>query len=218
MGLFALNEIQQLFPGATTRTYTRGQVIMYGGDQPNHVMYVKSGAYKFYDIDRQGNEKILFIDGSGSIFPLFYTFEDKSYVSEFYASLSRLVLVMIPLDEFRQEITKNSVLSARILKWHVGQMDQVVNRLKSLEKSTARHKVLEALLYLSNQRSVVHSLPNDWYRVTFPLSQQTLADFTGLTRETVNASMKAIERLGVVRVPQKLVLEINRTNLKKALD
>ena len=57
-----------------------------------------------------------------------------------------------------------------------------------------------------------------WYRVRFPLSQQTLADLTGLTRETVNIALKDIEPLEVMRTPRKLVVEIHPENLAKALE
>jgi len=50
MGAFTLDEVHRLFPGAPERTYNQGHIVIYDGDQPNHVVYVKSGAYKLYDI------------------------------------------------------------------------------------------------------------------------------------------------------------------------
>lgn len=217
MGAFTLSEVHRLFPGVSERTYNQGQIVIYDGDQPRHVVYVASGAYKFYDIDQNGNEKILYIGGSGSLFPIFYTFEEKPHVDAFYATLCRSKLLLIPLKEFRETLQKDAAICSQILTWYAGQMDHTISRLKSMEKSMARHKVLEALMYLCKQPEIVLSIGAGWYRVIFPLSQQTLADLTGLTRETVNATLKEIEELKIIRSPRKVVIEINRKNLEEAL-
>lgn len=217
MRAFTTDDVLRLFPGTPERTFNQDQIIVYDGDQPDYVAYVKSGAYKFYDIDQGGNEKILYIGGGGALFPLFYTFEAKPQVDAFYSTLCRSTLLMIPLEKFRQTMKQNSDLAALLLTWYAQEMDRIVTRLKSMEKSCARQKVLETLLYLCTQRSVVRPGKTGWLRVIFPLSQQTLANLTGLTRETVNATLKDIEKLGIVRVPHKLTVEINHTNLAQAL-
>lgn len=217
MGAFTLEQVYDLFPDATERSYDPGQIVIYDGDRPNYVMYVKSGAYKFYDVDANGNEKLLYLDGAGSIFPLFYTFEEKDHVDAFYATLSKSVFVMISLERFREVLSKNSDISFQMLAWYAGQMDHSITRLKSLEKSVAKQKILDGLLYLAHQPSLLKPLIGGWYRVRFPLSQQTLADLTGLTRETVNAALKDIEPLGVMRTPRKLVVEIHPEKLAKVL-
>jgi CRP/FNR family transcriptional regulator, cyclic AMP receptor protein len=218
MGVFTIEDIHRLFPGTPERTYSQGQIVIYDGDQPTYVAYVKSGAYKYYDIDRGGNEKIIYIGGAGGLFPMFYTFEAKPHVDAFYSTLCRSTFLMIPLTRFRETISESGDLSSSLLTWYAGEMDHMVMRLKSMEKSNAKQKVLEALLYLCNQKTVMRTIDAQWSRVIFPLSQQTLADLTGLTRETVNAAIRDIESLGVIRVPRKLMVEINHQNLVEAID
>lgn len=217
MGAFTLDQVHTLFPDATERVYNPGQIVIYDGDQPNYVMYVKSGTYKFYDVDANGNEKILYLDGSGSIFPIFYTFEDKDHVDAFYATLSKCTMLLLPLDRFRDILSKDPAISFQMLKWYAEQMDHSITRLKSLEKSVAKQKILDGLYYLTRQTSLLKPMIGGWYRVRFPLSQQTLADLTGLTRETVNLTLKDIEPLGVMRTPRKLVVEIHPGRLTEAL-
>lgn len=217
MGAFTLEQVYDLFPEATERSYDPGQIVIYDGDRPSNVLFVKSGAYKFYDVDANGNEKILYLDGAGSIFPIFYTFEDKDHVDAFYATLSKSVFLLLPLDRFREVLSKNSDLSFQMLTWYAEQMDHSVMRLKSLEKTMAKQKILDSLLYLANQTSLLQPMIGGWYQVKFPLSQQTLADLAGLTRETVNAALKDIEPLGVMRTPCKLVVEIHPKKLAEVL-
>lgn len=181
-------------------------------------MFIISGAVKFYDTDPDGNEKILHIGGPQSFFPLFYTFDGKPHVDAFYTTLQKSRILLIPLEEFTEKIKNDAAFSSKILAWYAREMDHIVLRLKSLERSSARTKVLQALAYLCEQHAVIRPLSKVWCRVSFPMSQQTLAELTGLTRETVNVALKEIDQEKITRSPKKTVLEINRQKVEKALE
>lgn len=215
---FTHTALLEAFPSATERVYEPGQIVIYNGDKPNHVLFIISGAVKFYDIDPDGNEKILHIGGPHSFFPLFYSFDGKPQVDAFYTTLQKSRFLLIPLKDFRERLATDAAFTSRMLEWYAEEMDHVVLRLKSLERSNARQKLLQALAYLCEQHSVVRPLRTNWFRVNFPLTQQTLAELTGLTRETVNATLKEIEELNLVHVPKKTVLEINKKKLYKLLE
>jgi len=206
-----------MFPTAVERAYKSGQIVIYNGDRPGHVMFIISGAVKFYDIDDEGNEKILHIGGPQSFFPLFYSFDGKPQIDAFYTTLQKSRLLLIPLKEFTHRLKTDATFTSQVLSWYAQEMDHVVLRLKSLERSSARQKVLQALAYLYEQHSVARPLNATWYRISFPISQQTLAELTGLTRETVNTVLKEIDKEGIVKTPKKMTLEINRRKLAKHL-
>lgn len=202
-----------MFPMATERTYNAGQIVIYHGDKPDYVMFIISGTVKFYDIDQNGNEKIFHIGGVGSFFPLFYSFEVKPHVEAFYTTLQKSRVLLIPIEEFAKRLQENATFAFRMLAWYAEEMDHMVLRLMSLERSTAKQKLLQALMYLSQQHSVIKTQRGGWCKVAFPLSQQTLAELTGLTRETVNVTLKDIQEAGAVRVPKKMILEIHKEKL-----
>lgn len=210
---FTVPLLTKLFPSATERIYKTGQIVIYHGDSPDYVMFIISGAVKFYDSDRDGNEKIFHIGGPGSFFPLFYTFDEKPQVDAFYTTLQKSRFLMIPLEEFRECTRKNAEFTSRILSWYAQEMDHVVLRLKSLERSSAKDKLLQALVYLCEQHATIKVLRAGWWRVNFPLTQQTLAELTGLTRETVNMNLGDMQKEGIVRVPKKMRLEICKRKL-----
>lgn len=218
MSRFTVTELTRLFPTANERVYTSGQIIVYDGDKPNHVMFIVSGAVKFHDSDPDGNEKIMHIGGPSSFFPLFYSFDGKPQVDGFYTTLQKSCIVMIPLKDFTDHLKTDASFASRLLTWYASEMDHMVIRLKSLEKSSARVKLLHAIAYLCEQHSIVRPLRSAWYRVSFPLAQQTLADLTGLTRETVNTTLKDIEKCGAIHVPKKMVLEIHKKKLFKLVE
>jgi DNA-binding XRE family transcriptional regulator len=87
--------------------------------------------------------------------------------------------------------------------------------MKGMGKSEAKNKVLETLYYLANR----HSMPlrGGWVRVKFPFSQQSMADFVGVSRETISSICKEIEVAKIVRLPRQMTIEINKERLKENL-
>ena len=146
-------EVIRHFPHAVERTYSHGQIIVYYGDAPRHVMFIKSGAVKLYDTDSEGNEKIMHIGGEGSIFPLFYSFEDKISVDAFYASLTKTELLLVPITDFQRKLKTDAPYAFEILRWYASELDHSMLRLKSMEKSNAKQKIAQALTYLCEQHA-----------------------------------------------------------------
>lgn len=214
--LFTIKEVKKFFHDTAERSYGPGQIVIYNGDTPDYVMFVKSGAVKFYDIDGKGNEKILHIAGKGSVFPLFYPFEDKRAVKAFYTTICDTDILLIPLEDFRQKLKTIPQYAFHVLRWYAKEMNHVIDRIGSLEKSKSKPKLLQALFYLYSQHSETIRLKSEWYRVNFPVTQQMLADMTGLTRETVNMWLQEIEKSKIVR-NSKYGLDIHKTNITNAL-
>jgi CRP/FNR family transcriptional regulator len=217
VNIFTATEVKKSFPHAIERTYSAGQIIFYDGDAPHHMMFIKSGAVKFYDTDADGNEKIMHIGGEGSLFPLFYSFEDKKAVDAFYATIVETKVLIVPLSDFQNKLKTSADYAFRTLRWYAEEMDHIVLRLKSLEKSSAKQKILQALFYLSGQHATENKKRPKWYRINFYLTQQILADMTGLTRETVNITLKDPEILKVVRM-RRQIFEIFREKIAESLE
>ena len=97
-------------------------------------------------------------------------------------------------------------------------MDHIVLRLKSLEKSSAKQKILQVLYYLSDQHATEETATKPWRRITFPVTQQLLADLTGLTRETVNIVLNEPECAQFARSNSRQKFEINKTKIESALE
>ncbi len=216
MNIFTPSDIKRRFPQALERTYEAGQVIIYHEDSPNLVRFIKSGAVKFYDSDADGREKIMHIGGEGSIFPLFYSFEGKDKVNGFYATIMKTEVIAVPLDAFQQELRNSPDYAFNVLRWYAGEMDHIVLRLKSMEKSNAKKRILQALYYLGGQHASQVGSRSKWHRLHFPLTQQTLADVTGLTRETVNATLRDPQLRRLVRSKGQ-IFEIDRDRIESEI-
>lgn len=210
---FTSQDVKTLFPNAVERTYSGGQIVVYVGDQPGHMFFVNKGAIKNYDIDENGNEKILSIIGDLGFFSILYSFGDKQDVSSFYSTLDETELLLIPLEDFQELINSDVEFANRVFCWFVAEMELVMGRIKGLEKTEGKMKVAQVLEYLITRHASKKN--TTWYQVKFPVNQQLLADLVGLTRETVSMVMKDFDDQQIIRYPKQMILEINQKKLSR---
>src|SRR5665213_3288872 len=90
MANLTVESVNELFPRASVRRYDKNQIICYNGDSPQHIFFVLKGYVRYYDIDEEGNEKILHINGPQNIFPMLYAFGVTDEVTGFYGTICLL--------------------------------------------------------------------------------------------------------------------------------
>ncbi len=204
--------IKELFPTAAIRSYDRGQIVCYQGDKPQHVFFVAKGHIRYYDIDEEGNEKILHLIGPNNIFPMLYAFGVTEDVAAFYGTIDAASIITVPLDEFSKAAQTNIELANALTRWFLTEINQLVYRISSLEKTEARAKILYALKYLALNYG---ESKGTWQHVNVPVTHQFIANFTGLARETVSATMHDLVDERLIKSGKNHKLEVKRSELKK---
>jgi len=194
------------------RSYAKNQIICYQGDKPQHVFFVLKGHIKYYDFDVNGNEKILHIIGPQNVFPMLYAFGVSNEIGAFYATLDAVEVISIPLKDFHDAIKTNVEFSNKLTRWFLTEIEQLTFRINSFEKTDSRSKVLHALKYLATHYG---EHDDTWSRLNFATTQQFLADFTGLTRETVSTTMNELERDHTIRSGKNRLIEIKTSELDR---
>lgn len=204
---FTDTPLSKLIPYAKLRSYPKGQIILYEGDTPGDLYIIKEGIVKVYDIDDQGNEKILHIAKSPSMFPMVFFMGGNDETRSFYTTVTDSEIYVIPKDVAEAEMLNDAELAMYLMHWFSREVHEVLVRLSSLEKTTTRDKLIAALKFLGVHHAQARK--TGWYRVEFPISHQILADMIGVTRESTTMVMKDLQKEKIIRNPRLTVLEIN---------
>ena len=199
--------LDALLVNAKVRHYPKGQIILYEGENPTDAFVVKDGAVKIYDIDEDGNEKILHIIRANGLFPIIFLFGTSRQTSTFYTTVADSELYVFSRADFEARLASDPALVLYCLRWFADEVQEMLRRMSSLEKTSTRSKLMATLGYLSRQ----HTDPPKagWKRVQFPISHQLLADMIGVTRESTTMVMKDLQKEKVVRTPKLGALDIN---------
>lgn len=192
---------------AKVRHYPKGQIILYEGENPTDAFVVKSGAVKVYDIDEDGNEKILHIVKAPGIFPTIFLFGATGITNTFFTTVADSELYVLSRAEFEKRLVEDRELSVYCLRWFASEVSEMMRRMSSLEKTSTRSKLIATLGYLHRQHA--DGQRGGWSRVRFPISHQLLADMIGVTRESTTMVMKDLQKEKIVKTPKLGVLDIN---------
>lgn len=207
MDNFPSDPIQQLISEAKLRNYPKGQIILYEGDVPSDFYILKKGIVKVYDIDDQGNEKILHLIKPPSMFPMIFFMGGNDQNRSFYTTVTDCEIYVLSQSVAQERVKQDNELARYMMHAFAREVHEVLVRLSSLEKTTTYDKLCAALKFLAVHHSEEHK--TGWRRVTFPISHQILADMIGVTRESTTMVMKDFQEAKVVRNPKLTVLEIN---------
>lgn len=207
MDNFTNTPLKQLIDKAKLRHYPKGQIILYEGDIPSDFYILKDGIVKVYDIDDQGNEKILHLIKTPSLFPMVYFMGGNDQNRSFYTTVTDSEIYVLPQSVVDEHMQADSSLAIHIMQSFAQEVHEVLVRLSSLEKTTTRDKLCAALKFLAVHHS--EERKTGWRRVTFPISHQILADMIGVTRESTTMVMKEFQENKIIRNPKLTVLEIN---------
>jgi CRP/FNR family transcriptional regulator len=207
MDLPPKNPLFSLLENSQQRNYPKGQIILYQGDAPTHLFVIKQGEVKLYDVDEQGNEKILHILRPPAMFPLASYSGKQPDIMWFYGALTDTDVYLLPFDELESRMKDDATLDLYLLERLVKEVHELCVRLDSLSKTTSRSKLIAALKFLSAHHAEVRK--NGWRRVTFTVNHQLLADMAGITRESAAMAMKQLQDEHVTRAPRVGILEIH---------
>jgi len=203
--------LQRALRDARVKQVPAGQILFYEDDLPQEVYILKEGIVKIYDIDDQGNEKVLHLVKSPAVIPFAFFSGMHDPLRWFYTTLTSCELAVFSAEELGKMATSDSALGEVLTNAFSSDVHELLVRLSSLGKSSAREKVMSALRFLM----VVHSTERraGWWRVNFPVSHQLISDICGITRETAALTMKELQNENVIRNPKLTILEISRKRL-----
>lgn len=205
--------LAKLLSNAQQRKYPKGQIVLYQGDVSQHMFILKTGQIKMYDIDDQGNEKIVHILRPPSIFPFASYLGQSREVMWFYAALSDIETYVISHEEIFPLMQKDPEITYYMLESAVVDMHELFVRLSSMSKTTTQRKLIAAMKFLGTHHS--RSRQNGWRRVDFSVNHQLLADMTGITRESATLAMQQLQKEKLVRSPHVGILDINFDKLTR---
>jgi CRP/FNR family transcriptional regulator len=118
-------------------------------------------------------------------------------------------LCMFRRPEFERMLRHSPHLEQRLLEMTLDELDAARAWMLLLGRKTAREKIASLLVIMARRDAALHDdAPRDG--ITFPLylSREAIADYLGLTIETVSRQISALRREGVIALPDTRVVRI----------
>ncbi len=173
--------------------FSQGQTVIDEGEPADFLFNLTQGTMKLYKLLPDGRRQITGFLFEGDFLGIALN-EQYAYSAE---AIGDVGLCRIPRQNLESMLDEFPHLEKRLLGVVSNELAQAQDQMLLLGRKTAREKVVSFLLSLSRRAADREAEPSPVY---LPMSRADIADYLGLTTETVSRTFTNLKRDGNIRL------------------
>lgn len=198
----------ELIERASLRWLGDGECLFHRGDSADGWYCLLEGALKVSAISAEGRELALIYLEPGSWFGEISLFDGMPRTHDNYAH-GDCVLLLLPKVQFRQLLSRHTSLYEALMQMHCQRLRMLFAAIEDQSLSSLEQRLARQLLNLARSYGQAEG---DGVRIGLKLSQESLAQLVGASRQRVNQELKRLEAAGVLAQSGGYIV-INRPEL-----
>jgi CRP/FNR family transcriptional regulator len=182
------------------RSYDPGQPIIWEGDRMDFVGSVVSGVATLTQTLEDGRTQMV-----GLLLPSDFLGRPSREIAPYNAvAASKVVLCCFRRKPFEQMMRTTPHVAHRLLEMTLDELDAAREWMLLLGRKTAREKIASFIAIIARREAALQKRdPGGRMRIDLPLTREAMADYLGLTLETVSRQVSALKRDGVIELVGK---------------
>jgi CRP/FNR family cyclic AMP-dependent transcriptional regulator len=184
--------------------YRPGDHIMFEGEQPPGLFFVRRGRVRLSRTAADGREQVLAMVGPGENFNAVPLFDGRPNPTTARA-MSPVHCLLLPRDALLALLRKHPDLALAALGEMAGQLRDLVVLVEDLAFRSVRERLARQLLREAGEG-------------TAELTHQELAERTGTVREIAGRALRQLAQEGLVRLERGRVIVLDREGLARIVD
>ena len=210
-----MEELKKYLEQYHVKKFAKGEIILCQGEAARCAYVIKRGVIKTYNITTQGEEKPLSFDIQMEIFPLAWVFDKAPRSMYYYEAFTDVELYCVPKEDIVEFLQKDHGVLSGYFDYFISRCLNFQLQVNALEQSKAASKVLNTIHFLCLRFG--KDVKPHVVKIQLPLTQQDLANFMGLTRETTGIELKKLQRQGILTYQRQSYL-VHTDKLDALLD
>jgi CRP/FNR family transcriptional regulator len=192
------------------RSFEAGQNVVWSGDRMDFVASVVSGIASLTQTMEDGRRQMV-----GLLLPSDFLGRPGRQIAPYdVMATTDLVMCCFRRKPFEDMMSTTPHVAQRLLEMTLDELDAAREWMLLLGRKTAREKIASLLAIIARRDAGLKTKPGKG-PVSFdlPLTREEMAEYLGLTLETVSRQMNALKRDGVVELEEKrriVVPDFNR--------
>ncbi len=209
---FNEEEISRVSGLIVRRQYKKGELIILEGARPESLIIINSGRVKAYRNTIEGKEHILYIFSEGDFFGEKNLLLDReaTYNAE---ALEDTGICTINKKAFQELMREYPELSFKVMEELCSRLARLENTIESMGTKNVELRVNSVLAEFSEKYGRQHP---KGIMVELPMSREGIANYIGLTRETVSRKMSLLQEEGIIEMvgnKKLIILDMERLSL-----
>ena len=177
------------------RSYQAGQTVIWSGDRMDFVASVVSGIATLTQTLEDGRRQMV-----GLLLPSdFVGRPGRATAAYDVTATTDLVMCCFRKRPFEELMLSTPHVAQRLLEMTLDELDAAREWMLLLGRKTAREKIASLLAIIARRDATLRlRAPKGPLVFDLPLTREEMADYLGLTLETVSRQMSALKRDGVI--------------------
>lgn len=182
------------------RTYEAGQSIVWAGDSMDFVGSVASGVASLTQTMEDGRTQMV-----GLLLPSdFVGRPGREGAAYTVTATTDVAMCCFRKSPFERLMHDTPHIAHRLLEMTLDELDAAREWMLVLGRKTAREKIASLLSIIARRNSaLVEGSQSGSAEFDLPLTREAMADYLGLTLETVSRQISALKRDGVITLQDK---------------
>jgi CRP/FNR family transcriptional regulator len=182
------------------RSYQSGQTIVWSGDRMDFVASVVSGIATLTQTMEDGRRQMV-----GLLLPSdFVGRPGRATAAYDVTATTDVVMCCFRKKPFEEMMSLTPHVAQRLLEMTLDELDSAREWMLLLGRKTAREKIASLISIIARRDASLHlRRAKGALNVDLPLTREEMADYLGLTLETVSRQISALKRDGVIHLEGK---------------
>lgn len=195
-------------------SYKKNQYLVWRNDDSPWVFFLIEGTIKISCSLSDGSSRLVGYFIPGMTFAKSGSFFSDSGGNLEYTADSPATVYRVPREEFLLKIKQDPVLAQEYMNMLLKNQIFLVDRIIYQGEKTVRLKLLRWLLFMTKYYSNENCNP---CTIEIPLTQDTIANFLHVTRESVSTLLNQFESEKLISVKKKKITITDVDKIKKLL-
>ncbi len=190
------DELQRLEEIKFYRSYEAGQTIIWSGDKMEFVASVVQGVATLTQSMEDGRQQMV-----GLLLPSDFVGRPGRNTSPYdVVAKTDLVMCCFRKKPFEEMMASTPHVAQRLLQMTLDELDAAREWMLVLGRKTAREKIASLLAIVARRDAALDFGELTRAEFELPLTREAMADYLGLTLETVSRQMSALKKAGIIEL------------------
>ena len=191
-------KVDHFFENYSEVIFKEGEFVITPEDTISHIYFIKKGSIRMYSVSEKGDEITHTIFREGSFIPIMMILGNIPNKYYFVAS-EKAVTRKAPQSEVLAFLQENPDCLLDLAKRFAAAIGGLMTRIENGTMDSA-HKITQLILYLATKFG---EKDGSSVSITLPLTHEDIANWVGITRETVSRQMEKLKKQGVITTHNK---------------
>lgn len=206
-------ELKKIVDMTGHKSYKKGNLLCSEGEKSDTLFIINEGGVKISKLTKDGKEQIVHIFTSGDFFGELSLFSnDETYNFDVYA-ISDLKVCTLTKENMNEILLTNPEISLKLLQVITKRLTQTENLAQNLATNDAEIRIAYMILEFAEK----YGIPTDQgMQVKLPINREEMANYVGVTRETISRKLSIFEELGIINLIGNKILIIKQIDVLRS--